>query len=463
MDDDDLERRLRDILRSRRLNVEPSPDALNHIHARVARQQQRRMAASSLATLAIVGAVVAAAVVRPHAHAVIGADQQQISASSITASVTPPASSAPPSGIVRPSPRNLIASFAPPTPTVSPGLPLMSGSDAANAPTTFNPSSVSAISSDEFWVFGYSLTTFADGTTWQATLAHTTDGGKAFTVAHPDLPVAMPTMRPPVGARFVSDVRFGDSTHGWAYGNALYETDDGGESWSPITQVPGDIVDLATVHGSVWAVTQTTTTRDSTNYAVYEANFSATTATGTWSKVALPLTPNQPPSIAVQGGTAYVLASAGTDDHLLRLTADGAITDAPGPCTFGLPAKLSFGGSANVLWATCATGHMATVYVSSDAGALWRHVPTGGSNAIVVGAITADTAILADNVGDPLVLLKADGSHASVSVPDPTVSASFIGFTTAKAGFAIVRTRTDSQLWHTTDGGAHWSVVGVQQ
>jgi hypothetical protein len=36
---------------------------------------------------------------------------------------------------------------------------------------------------------------------------------------------------------------------------------------------------------------------------------------------------------------------------------------------------------------------------------------------------------------------------------------SFVGFTNAKDGFAIPILNNSRQLWRTTDGGSHWSVV----
>jgi hypothetical protein len=44
------------------------------------------------------------------------------------------------------------------------------------------------------------------------------------------------------------------------------------------------------------------------------------------------------------------------------------------------------------------------------------------------------------------------------SVPASTQFA-FIGFTTANDGFAVPVVNGARQLWRTTDGGAHWSVV----
>jgi len=339
----------------------------------------------------------------------------------------------------------------------------MSASDASNAPTTFNAVSVSAVSADHFWVLGYSMTKYADGASGGgATILSTTDGGAHFSKTGTiDVIVAQVPMSRPYGVPTVSDIRFGDATHGWAYGDALFETDDGGTTWTAITQVPGSVVDLATVGDSVWAISQTQTNGDAPTYTVYRARFSANAPTGAWSKVELPLTPNQPPNIAVQGDTAYLLASTGTSDRLIRLTADGKSADEPGPCTPDLPSKLSIGGRAGVLWATCTTGMMASIYVSSDAGATWRQVPTGGSNAIDVGAITASSAILADNVGDPLVLLHADGSRSKVDVPDSAASASFIGFTSTDIGYVIASANAGCALWRTTDGGLHWSTVNM--
>lgn len=471
MDDGDLERRLRDILRSRRLNVEPSPDALNRIHERVVRRQQRRTAMTSAATLAIVGAVVAAVVVRPHGHPAIGADQQQIS----TSSITPPVSGAPQSGIVRPSPHNSIASFAPTTPTVSPSLPLMSGADAATAPTTFNPVSISAISASHFWVLGYSMTQYADGETGGgATILSTSDAGAHFSTAGTiNVIVAQVPMPRPYGVPTVSDIRFGDSTHGWAYGDALYETDDGGTTWSQVTDVPGAIVDLVAANNVAWAVvdlsrvlipkTPPALAMDD-HFAIYSTSYGK--GPQHWSRVTMPFALGvTQPSIVDQDGTVTILADGPTSEagapHVLVATLGQHFTDHSGTCEQGEGAMLS--NSATAIWAACPIGASAGIVSSDDRGQTWNSSP--GSSTIAdfgghIGAIDAQHAMI-DTADGKLFRISADGTRTPVAVPDSATAISFIGFTTAQVGYVVATTRAGYELWRTTDAGLHWSTVDI--
>ena len=57
--DDDLERRLRDVLHSRQLSINPDADVLERIHAGAARRQRRhRAAVSGGAALAVIAVCV---------------------------------------------------------------------------------------------------------------------------------------------------------------------------------------------------------------------------------------------------------------------------------------------------------------------------------------------------------------------------------------------------------------------
>jgi len=438
--DDDLERRLRAMFRAHQLNI-ADDDLLGRVHAGARRRQHRRVAASGAAVVAVVAIAGTAFALRPHPGPAVTADNHH----PVTSTAPPPSSAAPPSS-ASPSP-----SFAGKPPVPSTLLP----SPSASEPAKFNPVSVSAVSVDDYWVLGY----VGGG----AVIMHTTDGGQHFDrTGSPPVLVAQAPIRRPAGSPTISDIRFGDARHGWAYGKSLYETDDAGATWKRTTTIPGGVVDLAALGGSVWAVVEGTTSNgNASTFAIYQATFSADGPTGTWREVRLPVKPDQPPSIAVQGSKAYVLAASGSDDRLLTLTTDGKVGSTAAPCTYGLPGYVSAGATPGAFWATCVTGMMASIFVSPDAGKTWSQVPAEGSNGIEVGAVSATTAMLADNVGDAIAMMHADGRKSAIAVPDLSAGADFIGFTTSKVGFVLARSTNTTALWRTTDGGTSWSVVSL--
>jgi hypothetical protein len=305
--------------------------------------------------------------------------------------------------------------------------------------------------------------------TSRAIVKATTDGGQHFTTLSElniVLSEALPGGTPVTPPTF--DIRFADATHGWIYGGALYETDDGGATWNSLSSVPGSVVELAAFPGSVWAVTNLAANGDAAKYEVFHATYSGNAAAGKWSELKLPFTMGSArPSLAVQHGAAFLLApqssTQGQAERLVSFAKDGTLSaNDKAPCFSDLGGKLSAGGATGVLWATCPSGISAGVYVSTDSGKNWASVPKAGPNSIEVGAISASTAMLSDNAGDPLELLHADGTTSPVTLPGAMAYASFIGFTTTDVGFAVTSdTSEEHELWRTVDGGATWASVAL--
>ena len=103
----------------------------------------------------------------------------------------------------------------------------------APIPTSFGVQGVAALSSTDCWV---AAAAFLDNV---GELAHTTDGGRTWTVVSVDSQV--------------TSVAFVDTLHGWAAGNAFYHTTDGGQTWIKDNNF-GSIADIFffdTLHG--WA------------------------------------------------------------------------------------------------------------------------------------------------------------------------------------------------------------------
>jgi photosystem II stability/assembly factor-like uncharacterized protein len=103
----------------------------------------------------------------------------------------------------------------------------------APIPTWYSLRGITALSPNECWIASAPLLDDV------GELAHTTDGGRSWTV------VALPHQ--------MNAIFFVDSLHGWAAGNAFYHTSDGGQTWIKDNDF-GTIEDLFfldTLHG--WA------------------------------------------------------------------------------------------------------------------------------------------------------------------------------------------------------------------
>jgi hypothetical protein len=276
-----------------------------------------------------------------------------------------------------------------------------------------------------------------------------------------------------------TSIRFANANVGWAFGDAflgndeIYVTSDGGASWSEDTQLPCYVEDLVAANGQAFAVVDTTpyNTVARAQFAIFTTSYGQ--GTQHWTRVPLPIDLGETtPSIVDQDGTITILASgpprSGNRDHVLVAAPGGAFVDHIGPCYQDLGGYLS--NSASGVWAICPTGHMAGVAVSTDRGASWKTVsnlpppsfPDPGRGG--VGAIDDTHALVYDFGTTSLVRISVGSSPVPVtSGPTTTgVGTLFIGFTTPSIGFVVaVHENSTRELWRTTDGGLHWTIVQV--
>jgi photosystem II stability/assembly factor-like uncharacterized protein len=405
------------------------------------------MLASGVAAIAVVAVAVGGVALRGNtgsSHPVAGV----LSASSVPTPATKQSSVA--SVSPAPSPPQLTsAAITVPTTTPVPAVQM-------------SVDSFTAVGLQSYWVLG----TTPDCTAGCTHVERTSDGGKTFqvvgvTTEKLGLPTAT-TGTPSTST--VTDIRFADATHGWIYGGALWSSSDAGQTWAQVS-MPGLVVDLAAVNGTAWAVVELSAHSGTpqATYAVYRSDYLS--AAAGWKKVTLPMQPtDNAPSLAVQGSTAYLLADGGVDgvaDVLLTLPVKGAVSSATGPCVNSLPARLSAGASKAILWAACRTGMQSSIHVSSDNGQTWTTVPVGTAS-LVVGGISATTAILGQLTG-PMLILSSTGQTTAVTEPAGALTGfSFIGFTNATEGFAVVEPASGAgQLWRTMDAGHTWVAVSI--
>jgi hypothetical protein len=134
------------------------------------------------------------------------------------------------------------------------------------------------------------------------------------------------------------------------------------------------------------------------------------------------------------------------------------------------PCQAELGGSidpvsAQVVWGFCPTGTEGFPWRSVDSG---RTLSTGAgadtsvggcSNGGMVAALTASTAFVINCGASPLVETSDGGSSYHPVRAITGNQAWWIGFTDASVGYVIVPTADamHSQLWRTSDSGAHWT------
>jgi len=459
--DDEFDRRLRDVLHSRALSITPDVDAIDRIHAGARRRQRRqRVAVSGGAALAVIAVAVTGVTLRPTHHNGSQLAGGPSSTSPSTASSTLSKAPSPVPSTVAPSSNTFTATG--PAATTPATIP------AGGAPPAgFTPMSVTAVNANTYWVLGHAPC--AQGSSCVG-IAKTTDGGKTFTEVGAPASNLVPDVlgnSDVFSGDTISDIRFVDSNDGWAFGGGLWQTTDGGQHWTqysgPNPPILGNPQQLAVASGRVWAIA-TDTNKAGTPPAY--GLFTATYPGGKWTLVQQPLVAfgAPEPMLAVQGKTVTVI---GTDYSTgkpvgLRSTDGQTFSTLPTglPCTSAPGQPLS--PTPQGLWLACSSssGKLGGVYFSPDFGKTWQVASSKLADPrVAIGGVDDKSAIVA--TGGKLLRVNVDGSTASVSTPSVPASTqfAFIGFTTANDGFAVPVVNGTRQLWRTTDGGAHWSVV----
>lgn len=431
---DELERRLRNLLRDEQWTLEPPPDTLDRVHRGVQRRHRRRRAATGgLSALAVIAVVTTALTVPPVQDRLTSGGAAGKSARTPTPEL---ATSTRPG---RASPSEPIQQRRTKPPATS--APERLGGPV---PKHFKAASLTAVSTRTFWVLGTAPCDHPVCTS----VVRTRDGGQTFRgIPAPmtDLAQGQPTKQT------VSDIRFASMADGYTYGGALWTTHDGGSAWSR-QSMPGSVVRLEAAAGIAWALVDKGGSFDL---------YSSPTSQDSWNRVPLPAPLTGPqPDLAVQANSVTIVGSSkGRPVTLLR--AGGAFTTLDRPCDASLPARLS--PTSDAVWMFCATGTQGTAYVSTNHGRSWTRVgaaPAGGwSNATAIGARTDGRAVLA--AGGHIYAVSATGAVHRQDTPEAPAGATFafVGFTTPQLGYAVLDETTTDSLWRTVDGGRTWRVV----
>ena len=333
------------------------------------------------------------------------------------------------------------------------------------APAGFAATSVTFVSTDEAFVLGTAPCTQAMCTS----IVRTLDRGASWT--------GMPAPAVPLGDPYANSdqpgvwgIRFADPEHGFVFGNGLWETINGGQTWMAVAAPGGSIVDLEVIDNQVLALTDVCTAQS--GCAQPETLDRRALWGGPWSVVTQV---SDARVIATQARVAALL-----DGSSVVVTGDGGLTFAAHatPCdslgTAGTAVAVTGPDSLALL---CAGGAamgsvQKTVYVSDNLGATWSKAgsPPFGGDPWGISAGTAVQQVVAAASGASWLYYSADGGarwSIAYKAGDGGTGFNDLGFTTTTDGVAVHGPVYNDgnpygmpgQLLLTSDGGQSWTTV----
>jgi hypothetical protein len=443
-----------------RIDPLPPPPGTFELIKRRARRRKMRQA---LVTATAAAAVVAAIIVVPHIT------------TSLT--ITPNHGSAAANGsAASPATHGALSGSAVPNRTSTAGSGTGQGQGTAPVPADFAATSVTFVGLHTGWVIGQAgLPGNACATQYCTSLARTDNAGNSWSGVH------APVTGPPNGSSGVSQVRFLNTSFGWAFGPALWATQDGGQTWTQVPTGGQRVTDLETVGDRAFAVFATCTGSGSafaaqcTSFSLY----SATAGSNDWSPVSGPVTglgnggQAASASLVLTSTRGYLLSPGGT---LYAGPVNGSgpwqqtsiAATGRNPCgalgsaqANGQPstAMLAAASSSSLVLACTGQGSGTQIYTSANGGQTWQQqgsVPGSGT-----------TTSLAAQPGGEIIVATTDGivvSHdggnswqESAQAPSgPSGGFSYVGMTSPEQGVAVPANSSEHAIWFTFNGGLTW-------
>ena len=319
-------------------------------------------------------------------------------------------------------------------------------------------------------------------------IAGTTDHGSTW---HG---VKAPVTGAPAGPAGVSQVRFYNTSDGWAFGPQLWATHDGGRHWTQIDTHGLRVTALEAAGQRVFAVwaqcsgTGPDFAADCTASSLYSASPGSDqwaavpgagtgySVSGTAGSAALVLSPSRGYLLAPDGtllsgpvasaGAWQPVTSTGTGS---ASPSPGTASPSPAPCEPG-PAQANGQPSGALLTGTTSSRLVLVctspasgatqakqVYTSADNGQHWQQAgtaPAAGTATSVAGTVTG-TIVLATTAG---LQVSTDGgaSWAAGQGALPSGGFGYVGMTSATQGVAVPADVAQHAVWFTFDGGQSW-------
>jgi hypothetical protein len=460
----------------------PPPGTFERVRLRARRRKISRVVMSAAGVVVVVAAGVAIPQIASSLQGHSGHGGQPVAVG------TPPASARPKAtGKGSGSLNSKSSSPVPPS-----GSALSAAGSGNMVPPNFQPTSVTFVGPNIGAVIGQAGTPGHCATAYCTSLAGTSDYGSTW------YGVSAPLTGPPDGSQGVSQIRFLNTSDGWAYGPQLWVTRDGGATWAQEPTKGMRVTDLETAGNRAFALFATCTgsgaayAAECTSFALYTSvsgsnqwvpvsglagNLTASAgsggAGGTGGQAASA-------SLVLTGGPVsgrgYLLAPSG---ELLSGPLTGAawtVADPQAPCQPGPPGSSSepAGGlfaadSAQlVLVCTSATStagdsQALAVYESSNNGTAWSKTGSGAAAGIAASlAIQAQggLVVLATDAG---LFRSTDGGSTwqqTQASPGGSIAGehgfSYVGMTSPLDGVALPADAGLHEVFITTNGGLTW-------
>jgi hypothetical protein len=336
-------------------------------------------------------------------------------------------------------------------------------------PGGFAATSVTFVSTQEAFVLGTAPCSHAPCTS----VVRTLDRGASWRgLPAPVVPLGQPasTWGPAVWG-----IRFATPSHGFVFGNGLWETTDGGEHWAQAAAPAGSILSLEVIDGQVLAVTVSCSAQNgcASTGSLERRPLSG----GAWQQVTQVRNGGAATdAIATQARVAAVL-----DGTTVIVTSDGGLSTVshPVPCTsegIAIPESVAVTGPDSLALLCAGQGAMGsvdkTVYVSGDLGQHWTQAgaPPRGGDPIGLAGATPDQIVVTAASGASFLYYSGDGAAqwgTAYDNGDGGAGFNDLGFTTTTDGVVVhgpARSDGNSdgdpgQLLLTSNGGATWQAV----
>jgi hypothetical protein len=459
----------------------PPPGTFGRIQQRARRRKLNRAVMSAAGIVVVIAAAVTVPQITSSLRSHGSSPGQPIAQGSQPVQVRPTVSG---KGGVSPNSQSSSA-------VIAPGSALSSAGSGNPVPPNFQPTSVTFVGPTIGAVIGQAGTPGHCATAYCTSLAGTSDYGSSW------YGVSAPLTGAPDGSSGVGQVRFLNTTYGWAFGPELWATTSGGATWTRQRTDGMRVTDLETVGNRAFALFATCTgsgpayAADCTAFSLY----TSLAGSGRWQRVPGPVSDLQPSQAGTGGASASLVLTGGpANGRGYLLAPSGALLSGPltgaawsvvsqqQQCLPGSPglngqptgALLAADSAALLLVCTSATdtttgSQTKSVIESADGGKTWSAAQSADSSGVAASVAIQGTGLVVLATDAGLYVSGDGGGTWQLAQASPAGAAageggfSYVGMTSASDGVALPADAELHEVFITTDGGRTWRAHPVSQ